>query len=162
DWHEPSVVWAATVGDSSTLKSPALKLATNPAVKVQMRLLREFRQKLADYEAARAKFDREKKQRGKDAQPADDLNKPEEPVCPRPVVSDITIERLSEVLEDNPRGVLVARDELSAWLYSFARYKSGGGSDVPNWLELHHAGTLMYDRKTGDRRTIIVPRAAAS
>src|SRR5262249_15366477 len=99
----------------------------------------------------------------KNGQPADDLEKPEEPVCPRLVVSDITIERLSEVLEDNPRGVLVARDELSSWLYSFTRYKGGGGvSDVPNWLELHHAGTLMYDRKTGDRRTIIVSKAAAS
>ena len=62
------------------------------------------------------------------------------------IVSDITIEKLSEVLEDNPRVILVARDELSSWLYSFppAGTRAGqGGSDVPNWLELHHAGPLM-------------------
>jgi DNA polymerase I-like protein with 3'-5' exonuclease and polymerase domains len=163
DWREPSVVWTGTVGDSSTLKSPAYKLAVNPVVKVQMRLLKEYRQRLDEYSEAKQEYDREKKERDKTGQSCDDLEKPEEPVCPRLVVSDITIERLSEVLEDNPRGVLVARDELSSWLYSFARYKGGGGgSDVPNWLELHHAGTLMYDRKTGERRTIIVPKAAAS
>jgi DNA polymerase-1 len=163
DWREPSVVWTGTVGDSSTLKSPAYKLAVSPVVKVQMRLLKEFRQKLDEYSEAKLRYDREKKERDKNGQSTDDLEKPEEPVCHRLVVSDITIERLSEVLEDNPRGVLVARDELSSWLYSFARYKGGGGgSDVPNWLELHHAGTLMYDRKTGERRTIIVSKAAAS
>ncbi len=163
DWREPSVVWTGTVGDSSTLKSPAYKLAVNPVVKVQIRFIKEFRQKLEEYTAAKAAYDSEKKRLEKDGKSTEDLEKPEEPVCPRVMVSDITIEKLSEVLEDNPRGVLVARDELSSWLYSFSRYKGGsGGSDVPNWLELHHAGTLMYDRKTGERRTIIVPKAAAS
>jgi DNA polymerase I-like protein with 3'-5' exonuclease and polymerase domains len=163
DWREPSVVWTGTVGDSSTLKSPAYKLAVNTVVKVQMRLLKEYRQRLEEYTEDKARYDREKKERDKNGHSADDLDRPEEPICPRLVVSDITIERLSEILEDNPRGVLVARDELSAWLMSFSRYKGGGGgSDVPNWLELHHAGTLMYDRKTGERRTIIVPKAAAS
>ncbi|HKI35179.1 MAG TPA: DNA polymerase [Gemmataceae bacterium] len=163
DWREPSVVWTGTVGDSSTLKSPGYKVAVNPVIKVQIRLLKEFRQKMDEYEETKATYDRDKKEREKNGQSTDGLEKPQEPVCPRVMVSDITIEKLSEVLEDNPRGVLVARDELSSWLYSFARYKgNSGGSDVPNWLELHHAGTLMYDRKTGDRRTIIVPKAAAS
>lgn len=36
------------------------------------------------------------------------------------------------------------------------------GGDVAHWLELHRAGSLLIDRKTGDRRTIYVPRAALS
>jgi DNA polymerase I-like protein with 3'-5' exonuclease and polymerase domains len=163
DWREPSVVWTGTVGDSSTLKSPGYKVAVNPVVQVQLRMLKEHRRRMEEYEEAKARCDRDRREREENGQSLDGLDRPEEPVCPRLVVSDITIERLSEVLEDNYRGVLVARDELSSWLYSFARYKGGGGgSDVPNWLELHHGGTLMYDRKTGDRRTIIVPRASAS
>jgi hypothetical protein len=81
----------------------------------------------------------------------------------RIICSDVTIERLAEMLEDSPRGLLVGRDELSAWLGSFARYKGKqGGSDLPNWLEVFRAGTIVYDRKTGERRTIIVPNAAVS
>jgi hypothetical protein len=88
---------------------------------------------------------------------------PEKPVLPRVICSDTTIEKLAEILEDNSRGILVARDELSAWLGSFCRYKGkAGGTDLPNWLEMHRAGTILYDRKTGERQTIIVPRAAAS
>ena len=44
---------------------------------------------------------------------------------------------------------------------SFTRYKGKQGtSDVPNWLEMHRAGCLIVDRKTGDRPSIFVPRAA--
>jgi hypothetical protein len=58
---------------------------------------------------------------------------------------------------------LVARDELSGWIGSFTKYKGKqGGSDVPNWLELNRGGTLVVDRKTGERRTLFVKRAAAS
>ena len=57
----------------------------------------------------------------------------------------------------------MARDELAGWLGSFARYKGkSGGSDLPNWLEISTAGTIMVDRKTGDRPALFVKRAAAS
>ena len=73
----------------------------------------------------------------------------------------MTVEKLAQVLEDNPRGTLLLRDELAAWFGSFTRYKGKqGGSDVPNWLEMHRAGCLIVDRKTGDRPSIFVPRAA--
>ena len=104
DWREPSVIWTGTVGDSSTLKSPAYKLVVNPVIKAQMRLLKEYRQEMEHYGEAKARYDRERKQREKDGQVAGDLEKAKEPACPRLVVSDITIERLSEVLEDNPWG----------------------------------------------------------
>jgi hypothetical protein len=81
----------------------------------------------------------------------------------RACVSDITIEKLAEMLEDNQRGLLVARDELAGWFGSFMKYKAAGaGSDVPNWLELHQGGTLRVDRKTGDRRSVYVRHASVS
>jgi hypothetical protein len=81
----------------------------------------------------------------------------------RVICSDITIEKLAEILEDNPAGTLVARDELAGWFHSFTRYKGkAGGTDLPNWLEMYRAGTIVVDRKTGERRTLIVPHAAVS
>ncbi len=77
------------------------------------------------------------------------------------LVSDITVEKLADVLDDNGRGVLAVRDELSGWLGSFARYKGqGGGSDEPNWLSMHRADAITYDRKTGEKTTIYIPHAA--
>jgi hypothetical protein len=82
-------------------------------------------------------------------------------VLRRVICSDTTIEKLAEILEDNPKGTLVARDELAGWLGSFTRYKGkAGGTDLPNWLEMHRAGTVIVDRKTGERRTLFIQRAA--
>src|SRR5262249_21717934 len=86
---------------------------------------------------------------------------PPPPVCQRVLCSDITIEKVAQILNENPRGVLVHRDELAAWVGSFTRYKSGGGrSDLPHWLEMFRAEPMIVDRKGGD--TVYVPRAAVS
>ena len=63
------------------------------------------------------------------------------------------------LLEEQPRGLLVAHDELSAWINSFDAYKACRGKDVAQWLSMHRAGVLTVDRK-GGRRIIHVPRAA--
>src|SRR5262249_50828380 len=85
---------------------------------------------------------------------------PEEP--PTYVTSDTTIEALGELLDGNSHGLLVARDELDAWIQSLTRYKGKGGTDRPHWLELHRAGTLVLHRMTRDKKFIFVPRAAVS
>src|SRR5260370_5684154 len=91
-------------------------------------------------------------------------DKPEEPEDPPCwITSDATIEALGELLRDNPRGLLLARDELDAWFQSFARYRGkSGGSDRAQWLELHQAGTLRIDRLTRERKRLAVRRAAVS
>lgn len=40
----------------------------------------------------------------------------EEPPCPRIVVNDTTVEKLGELLNENPRGLLLIRDELPGFL----------------------------------------------
>lgn len=137
DWSEPCVVWAAIVGESGTLKSPAWGLAVDPLIELE--------------ELARA--------------PSPENKSTRVSITPtsRYVCADTTIERLAEILEDNLRGVLLARDELSGWFGSQTRYKGKqGGTDLPNWLEIHRAGRIIVDRKTGDRRSIRVARAAVS
>ena len=43
-------------------------------------------------------------------------------------VSDVTTEVMCPVLRDNPKGVLLHRDELSAWVSSMDQYKHGKGA----------------------------------
>jgi hypothetical protein len=139
-WYEVAVIWSLIVGDSGTLKSPAYKAAVRALFRVQRRLFVEHKAKC---KAAR---------QAKEDSPAG----PERVVC-----SDTTIERLAEILEDNPRGILMARDELAGWLGSFTRYRQAG-SDLPNWLEMWQAGTIVVDRKTTERKNVVVERAAVS
>ena len=74
------------------------------------------------------------------------------------VVEDITVEALTEVLKDNPRGVLTLKDELTGWFASMDAYKGGGkgaSMDRAHWLEAYNGGRHIVDRVT--RGQVIVP-----
>jgi DNA polymerase I-like protein with 3'-5' exonuclease and polymerase domains len=161
-WREFPVVWSLMVGESGTLKSPAYRLATDYLFVLQRRLQLQYRHAYARYQQEMADYDEAKRLAKKDG--TDPGDPPQEPVEQIIFTSDATIEALAEIIEDNPRGLLVTCDELTAWFSMFARYQTGkqGGSDLPRWLSMHSAGGFSYHRKTGDRRRIVVPHAAVS
>ena len=76
------------------------------------------------------------------------------------LVKDVTVEALAPLLERNPRGLLVYRDELDGLLGSFDQYKGGRGSDTASWLELWNAHSLKVNRKSTE--PISVAKAAVS
>jgi hypothetical protein len=160
-WREPAVVWSVIVADSGTLKTPAYLLAVNVLFKLQRRMRAEHHRQLADFQNKVKEYERKKAAASKRGPNSGEP--PEEPIEQRVICSDTTIEKLAELLQNNPRGLLVARDELAAWFNSLSRYKGkAGGSDLPNWLEMHRAGTIIIDRKTAEPKTLYVQRAAVS
>ncbi|HYW80500.1 MAG TPA: DUF3987 domain-containing protein, partial [Thermoguttaceae bacterium] len=164
-WTEPAVVWSGIVGESGTMKSPALSLALGPLKRLQAFAMAEFPQFQEQYVRDCALFDADyrawkNKGRAKNEPPPE---KPREPQVRRYLVDDVTIEALADRLQNAPRGLLCATDELAAWLASFGQYKSGGhGGDVARWLSIHRAESLLIDRKTGAIKTIFIPMAAVS
>ena len=83
--------------------------------------------------------------------------RPKPPVLRSFIKGDVTIEALVGELQDNPRGLLIGQDELSAWMSGFVKYSGKtGASDLQRWLQLHNAGSINYTRKTGDRRRVRV------
>jgi hypothetical protein len=150
-WKEPAYVFATTIGFSGTTKSPPFRDIEDIAEDINDRLEQEYLRLLERYEsdleawtAAKAA----KEETGK---------KPTEPVKHSFRKADTTIQALVVALQDNPRGLLVACDELSLWIAGFTRYSGkSGASDVPNWLQLNNAGTVNVGRKTGDRKEIRV------
>lgn len=158
-WFEPAIVWAAIIGNSGTRKSPPIDAATKPLRDRQARELKQHEERMREHEGHILHYNTlAKKYKGEGDLP----NRPEEPIAERLLVSDLTIEALAPILKNQPRGVLVSRDELDGWLGGFDQYKSGKGSDLANWLELHGGRSLTVDRRTGNIRTIYVPHAAAS
>jgi hypothetical protein len=153
-WSAPPILWGAIVGESGTAKTPAFRLVMRPVRERQSKAFKLFEAQQQEYEAALEAWQEAKKgERGE---------KPQPPSCERFIVSDTTVEALAPILLDNPRGLLLARDELAGWIGSFDRYagKSKAGADSANWLSMFNAESIIVDRKTGIPRTIHVPQAA--
>lgn len=168
-WTEPAIAWTAIVGESGTMKTPAFKLAMKAIRRAQADAFKEHDAARADWEAQHLRYEAEltgwKRQAAKGR--GDAGNPPEKPAPPiarRYIVSDTTVEALAPTLLGNPRGVLLARDELAGWFGSFDRYaKAGrGGADSAHWLSMHNGEAMTIDRKTGIPPTIHVPSASVS
>lgn len=163
-WFEPCIVWAVVVAGSGTMKTPAMKKALQFLRKIEKQAFKEHETATLEYKRRQQEYEvllREWKARGL-KQGLEQPEPPRPPICRRYIVSDITVEAIAVRLRDQPRGLLLARDELVGWLRSFNQFKKGQGGDAQNWLELHHGGTLVVDRKTGDVTTIHVPHASVS
>jgi hypothetical protein len=162
-WQEPAVLWTAVVAESGSGKTPAFRAAMRFADAEQKVAFDAHHVALGDFDAAVMEHDAAYSEwkRGKGSGgPAPD--RPVKPAARRLTVADTTVEALVPILADNPRGVLVAVDELAGLVASFDAYKSGGrgGADRPKWLSMHSAGPLTNDRKGSG--TTYVARAAVS
>lgn len=78
----------------------------------------------------------------------------------RTLTCDATTESLVGILSENPRGLILARDELSGWFGGFGAYKGGSGGDVATWLEMYGGRAYFTDRV--GRGSIKVPRSSVS
>ena len=160
-WSEPAIVWTAIVGTSGTRKSAAIDLALRPLRAREARMLGSWEAAHREYQKAKTAYKAKLVAWGK----SPDGEPPKEPEKPRPVrylVQDTTLEALVETLRDNPRGVLLALDELARWFSSFDRYSGGRGGGLAQWLEMHGGRGMTVDRKTGDSPLIVIPHASAS
>src|SRR5919112_4965736 len=145
-WEEKAVVFATVIGDPAAKKSPAAKVATRPAKRLQVELRNAYQAKREDYEREMVEHERDKRELRKAG--AADPRPPKEPVMERTVVDDTTVEALSRVLKESPRGVLVAKDELAGWIRGMDQYKaSGKGSDRQFWLSAWSSDPITVDRK---------------
>ena len=158
EWDEQARIWGGIVGPPSVLKTPILKAATKPVNKVEMRARKEHQEAMERYKAAHKAW--------KDAK-GEAVDEPRRPRAVRYIVGDTTVEKLGELLRDDPesqfntpaRKVLVFSDELAELLGSFERYKGTGGGDRQAYLRLYNGGPHPIDRV--NRGSFIVPNWSA-
>ena len=70
--------------------------------------------------------------------------------------SDVTVERLTELLQGCPRGLIIIRDELAGWFRSMNQYRSGRGADVEFYCSAWGNQPYTVDRKT-DKTGVTLP-----
>jgi len=134
-WREPATLWTAIVAPSGSTKSAALQHVLRP-------VHRREREARDSYREARAQHD-----------PSGDETTP---TRTRYRTGDPTTEAVVRILEDNPQGVLLARDELAAWLGSFDRY-AHGAADLQFWIEVWGGEQVSLDRVGDGNITVADP-----
>jgi hypothetical protein len=135
-YAERPCVYAAVVGPPGTAKTPALKLAAGPVYAEQGR---------------RVDFYRKAKQAHEDG--IEDTP----PTLSTLYVSDITTEKLAEVMQENSRGVALVRDELSAWVGGMDQYRARGrGADRQFFLSAWAGEAVSVHRKNQDDGPVFV------
>jgi hypothetical protein len=179
DWHVVPNLWGAVVGRPSLLKSPALAEVMKPLGRLVAEAYDEYRQAQRAYEtdvmvveATKAALKDELKKVARETAKGGDRSKleeialrsqetevPKELVLKRYKTEDSTVEKISEILLENPRGILVHRDELSGWLRNLD--KQGREGDRSFYLESWN-GTGSFDVDRIGRGSLHVPALCLS
>src|SRR5215217_5380893 len=150
DWTEGAAIFGMIVGGPSSKKTPAMNLALRPVRERQIALKAEYERQKEEHESALRDWEKAKKDG------PSELRKPYKPTLVRTYADDTTVERLADILNENRRGLLIIKDELSGWLGSMNQYKQGGkGADRQFWLSAHTNQPVAVDRKSTDEPVIV-------
>ena len=141
-YNEAAVLWLVLVGDPGTNKSGALKQALKPVFDWQEETFRRYKTAKAEFEALAGMSKKERRQAG------ESVELPPPPRWQQRYTNDTTPEALADILQHNPAGIAVYRDELSGWFKSFDRYAKG--AEQEQYLSLWSLSTLVVNRKGGE------------
>ncbi len=160
DWTVTPNLWGAVIGRPSLMKSPALAEPMKMLERLEIAAKAEHEKDLQEHKAAGMVAEAQEKKTKADI--AKEVKKEdgdaltlalnhvraepdEEPSRRRYISNDGTVEKLGEVLRDNPRGILNFRDELSGWLQSLDREGREGARAffLESW---NGTGRFTFDR----------------
>jgi hypothetical protein len=135
-WIESGILWMAIVGRPGVGKTPNINNIIFPLQKANNNEIKTYIKRLDAY---REYMDKDKKEREGEEQ----LRKP---IKTQFIASDITLEALVELHEENKNAVGVFKDELAGWLKDMNKYRAG--SDLEFWLSSWSNKGVALNRKT--------------
>jgi hypothetical protein len=157
DWRPLPIVWPVIVAESGSKKSPGADVSLDLVREREGDLHDAYAAELGEHEVAVELYERSKaawrnqKPQGRQAAEEDPPRRPSPPVASRVMVEDTTTEALAVALSENPRGLLLAADELNAWLANMDRYAGKGGGDEAFFLKCYSGRSHNVLRRGGGR-----------
>ncbi len=175
DWVETPNLWGIVVGHPSSMKSPAIKQALAPLDKLEEREAKKHQEELnvwkikdnitqvqkksAESKIRKAMDNSSLTQEQAFVNYSDQLAEIPKPSCKRYKINDGSVEKVHEALVENPRGLLLYRDELMGLLKGWE--KKGKESDRAFYLEAW-SGSGSFTHATISRGTIRVENICIS
>ncbi len=163
DWTVVPNLWGALVGRPSVMKTPAMAEGLRPLKRLAIVARKEFQENDAQYKAdtlideLSAEALKAELKKAIRAKKVVDINtakleyaKAQEvnslpPTERRYIINDATVEKLGELLNQNPNGLLLERDELIGWFRNLDR--EDRANDRSFFIEAFNgSGTYTYDR----------------
>lgn len=177
DWLIVPNLWGGNVGLPSAKKSPAIGAALKPLDRLIALAMEAYQADMEAFESAKVVFEAKKeaierriKTAAKDAKKgnvesvakelqAHRQEAPQSPILRRYKTNDTTIEKLGELLRENPTGLLVLRDELVGLVASWER--EGREGERAFFLEAWN-GDASFDTDRIGRGSIFIPNLCVS
>jgi hypothetical protein len=146
-WIEGPRIYAAVVGHPGTRKSPSLNLVMTPIYRIQKQMQAKYKEAMESYEKELMQYETKllawRKSKGEVEKPEE----PKEPIMEQILTTDSTLEALGGLPEQNSRGILFVRDELTGWALSMDQYKNAKGADRQGWLSFWNGSPVIVNRK---------------
>ena len=144
-WVSRPIIYMVLVGSPSCGKTPPLQQAVAPLLKLDGEYDMIYCKEMETYR----RWERmSAKQRERHSLP-EEMEMPQRKCH---VVVDSTVEALIGALRDNPRGVLIYKDEIDSLLSNFNRYN---GSDEGYFLSLFSGTPFKYSRKSNNEHIFL-------
>jgi putative DNA primase/helicase len=134
DWQVASNMWALLIGRPGVLKSPAMEEALRPLKRLSAKAEEAFKKARLEYEVVanvaklRAQENKKKAEKILRKEATADISyllsseeEPPEPTLRRHIANDTNVASLGVLLQQNPNGLLVFRDELVSLLDNLDR-----------------------------------------
>ena len=171
-WEEPPVVWVCTVGLPSSGKSPGLDAIRDLIGSIEADSNTNHKDNLAawDTQKREAKIRLDvwesacktalKDKIGAMPPKPENTEEPPRPTRKRIITNDPTVEKVARLALENPKGMMLFRDELAGWIGALDKY-GGAGGDRAFYLESYGGRAYAVDRMK-DPEPIVVPSLTLS
>jgi hypothetical protein len=145
-WTESAAIYGAVIADSGEKKTAAIAATTDVVQNLENTLNRKHDKSVEEFAREEREYEVERKEAAKQGLPAPPP--PRRPTAERVHINDTTLEALIPILKENPRGVMLERDELVGWVKAMDQYKAGGkGAERQYWLSAWSNRPVSVDRK---------------
>jgi len=164
-WVEVPNIWGVVVGRPGVMKTPALAQVLAPLKALESKAMRAHSSEIAQYQFNKllyeANFKAIKNQVAKGAciTPSMIPVEPQEPQPRRYLLNDATYQKIGEVLQGNPNGLMVFQDEFSGLLM---RLDADGQESARAFYLQAWEGKQSYTFDRIERGTIGIPRLCFS
>lgn len=135
-WNESAIVWISLVGEAGIGKTPSISRMIYPLEKINNKEIKKYIKNSAKFEAYN-NLDKKEKEKNEEVK---------KPTKSQIIVSDFTIEAITDLHEESKNGVGIFCDELAGWYKDMNKYRAG--SDLEFWLSSWSNKGIAMNRKT--------------